>query len=392
MDIDQFKKQVEWLDKERRSDKKTISTLQKRIAQLEGLLDKSNEFIKETNSEVTRLGVVVTKIDKYDDALSAHRAEVKKEMDAHEKRAKRREQDAKKRQSQEIDDLGKTLAEFNQKFKEISNLRDELIIYKEEDDRRNRLIAELKELVDGFGTAERERNKTFRSIEEDRRQDKKRSTDLQGEVSALRKRSDEHRGKLELVTEGQRRVDNRLNELLATENERRETQNAFVEKVNQDRAERDKTYREWSKRFDTIDEQSKNFAESLLNINEAERAVEKAREDFQEINDQINRRINEITEMQRLGEERFRQEWSTFRADDQKRWTNYTLTQDEQHREMNRRIESLTDRTTNLEESFQDLQDSVQHLSGQTEKLMQALLGGVRDWLAENERFESSIR
>ena len=392
MDIDQFKKQVEWLDKERRSDKKTISTLQKRIEQLEGLLDKSNEFIKETNSEVTRLGVVVTKIDKYDDALSAHRAEVKKEMDAHEKRAKRREQNAKKRQSQEIDDLGKTLAEFKQKFKEISNLRDELIIYKEEDDRRNRLIAELKELVDGFGTAERERNKTFRSIEEDRRQDKKHLTDLQGEVSALRKRSDEHRGKLELVTEGQRRVDNRLNELLAAENERRETQNAFVEKVNQDRAERDKTYREWSKRFDTIDEQSKNFAESLLNINEAERAVEKAREDFQEINDQINRRINEITEMQRLGEERFRQEWSTFRADDQKRWTNYTLTQDEQHREMNRRIENLTDRTTNLEENLQDLQDSVQHLSEQTEKLMQALLGGLRDWLAENERFESSVR
>jgi len=392
MDIDQFKKQVEWLDKEHRSDKKTISTLQKRIAQLEGLLDKSNEFIKETNSEVTRLGVVVTKIDKYDDALSAHRAEVKKEMDAHEKRAKRREQNAKKRQSQEIDDLGKTLAEFKQKFKEISNLRDELIIYKEEDDRRNRLIAELKELVDGFGTAERERNKTFRSIEEDRRQDKKHLTDLQGEVSALRKRSDEHRGKLELVTEGQKRVDNRLNELLAAENERRETQNAFVEKVNQDRAERDKTYREWSKRFETIDEQSKNFAESLLNINEAERAVDKAREDFQEINDQINRRINEITEMQRLGEERFRQEWSTFRADDQKRWTNYTLTQDEQHREMNRRIENLMDRTTNLEENLQDLNDSVQHLSEQTEKLMQALLGGLRDWLAENERFESSIR
>jgi chromosome segregation ATPase len=392
MDIDQFKKQVEWLDKERRSDKKIISTLQKRIAQLEGLLDKSNKFIKETNSEVTRLGVLVTKIDKYDDALSAHRAEVKKEMDAHEKRAKRREQNAKKRQGQEIDDLGKTVAEFKQKFEAFSKLRDELIMYKEEDDRRNRLLAELKDLVDGFGTAENERNKTFRSMEEDRRQDKKRLTDLQGEVSALRKRSDEHRGKLELVTEGQKRVDNRLNELLAAENERRETQNAFVEKVNQDRAERDKTYREWSKRFDTIDEQSKNFAESLLNIDEAERAVERAREDFQEINDQINRRINEITEMQRLGEERFRQEWSTFRADDQKRWTNYTLTQDEQHREMNRRIENLTDRTTNLEENLQDLQDSVQHLSEQTEKLMQALLGGLRDWLAENERFESSIR
>ena len=39
----------------------------------------------------------------------------------------------------------------------------------------------------------------------------------------------------------------------------------------------------------------------------------------------FDRRLNEITEMQRLVEERFRQEWVSFKADDQKRWTNYTL-------------------------------------------------------------------
>ena len=33
----------------------------------------------------------------------------------------------------------------------------------------------------------------------------------------------------------------------------------------------------------------------------------------------FERRINEITEMERLTEERFRQEWVTFKADDQKR-------------------------------------------------------------------------
>ena len=31
-----------------------------------------------------------------------------------------------------------------------------------------------------------------------------------------------------------------------------------------------------------------------------------------------------------LTEERFRQEWVNFKADDQKRWTNYTLAQEEQ--------------------------------------------------------------
>ena len=41
MHIDQLEKQVEWLDKERRKDKKTIAGLQKQIVQLEEMLDKS---------------------------------------------------------------------------------------------------------------------------------------------------------------------------------------------------------------------------------------------------------------------------------------------------------------------------------------------------------------
>ncbi len=392
MEIGQLEKQVEWLDNERREDKQTISFLQKRIAQLEETLDKSNDFTKELSSEVTRIGVLISKTSKFDDALSAHRKEVKKELGAQEKRAKRREGDTKKRQGQDIDDLLQTVTELSEKSSSLSKLRDEILKRKDDDDQRNRLIAELKEKVDSYGSSENERKQIFRSIEEGNIQDKKRLTDVQGEISALRKRADEQRGKFDLFTESQKKLDNRLNELLATESERREAQNAFTEKITLDQVDRDKIWKDWSKRFDAIDKQSANFAETLQNIDEAERAVKKARDDFEEITDQITRRINEITEMQRLGEERFRQEWSTFKADDQKRWTNYALTQDEQHKEMNRRLENLIDRTTTLEENTQDIQDALQHLSEQNEKLNQTFMSGLRDWLAENDRFDSSVR
>jgi DNA repair exonuclease SbcCD ATPase subunit len=307
------------------------------------------------------MGVLLTKSEKYDQALDAHRTEVKKELDVFDKRAKRREQDAKKRQSQEIDDLAKTVSEFQAKFNAFSKVREELIVRKEDENQRTQLISELKEKVDKIEISEGERVSTFNSLEEDRRQDKKRLADLQAEISSLRKRTDEHRGKLDLVTEGQKKSDARLNEIVAIDDERRGSQNEFVEK-------------------------------SMISIHEADLAIKQAQHEFNEITEQLNRRIHEITEMQRLGEERFRQEWSTFKADDQKRWTNYALTQDEQHKEMNRRIENLTDRTTNLEENSQDLQDAVQQLSEQTGKLMQNLMTGLREWLAESDSFESSVR
>jgi predicted nucleic acid-binding Zn-ribbon protein len=93
-----------------------------------------------------------------------------------------------------------------------------------------------------------------------------------------------------------------------------------------------------------------------------------------------------------LGEERFRQEWSTFKSDDQKRWTNYTLTQEELQRENSRRVERLADQTSNLEDGIQEIQDIVQHLSDQSDKLLQSLLANLRDWVAQNERFFGSVK
>ena len=56
-------------------------------------------------------------------------------------------------------------------------------------------------------------------------------------------------------------------------------------------------------------------------LEETQRAVKRSQDSFDDINRRLERRINEITEIQRLAEDRFRQEWVTFRADDQKRWT-----------------------------------------------------------------------
>ncbi len=387
MEIDQLEKQVEWLDKERRADKKTIASLSKKVDQLEELLDKSNEFAKRLSSDMNRMEVMMTKLDRYDQALESHRTKVKEELDSYDKRAKRREQDARKRQGEVVDDLAKTLSEFQAKFNAFSNVREELIVRKEDEDKRTKLIGELKEKVDQVDTSEKERVKTFTQLEEDRRQDKKRIADLQAEVTALRKRTDEHKGRLDLITEGQKRSDARFNEALAVGGGTRGGDSGQIEKIVKDWAEREKTWKEWSKKLESIDVTSESFSQAMISIHEADLAINQAQREFEQITEQLNRRIHEITEMQRLGEERFRQEWATFKSEDQKRWTNYSLTQEELHKEMNRRIESLIGRTTNLEENSQDLQDTVQLLSEHAGKLLQSIAAGARDWMAESDRF-----
>ena len=105
-----------------------------------------------------------------------------------------------------------------------------------------------------------------------------------------------------------------------------------------------------------------------------------------EITAKLERRSNEITEVQRLTEERFRQEWATFKADDQKRWTNYILTMDEQRNEAQRLTEKLADRVTNIEDDIQEVKDLITQANELTEKRLQNLLSLANEFVSSYER------
>lgn len=391
MDQDQLIKQVEWLDKERREDKKSIAALQKKVAELEGLLDKSNNAIRESKSEITRLNVLVAKVDQFEGVMGEHRVGVKKEIDAQEKRAKQREVTVKKSLTSDLDQLRTNLAEFKHELDKIGKLSQQILDNKEDDNRRDRLIGELQKQISDLHPPIEENTDAIRSLQDDKIPVEKKIADVAGEVSALRTKQDELRGKQELITESQRKIDAKVSEISASEEDRRSNQMAYLDKLSLENESREKTWQKWEKRFSDIEDQADAMSRSLESYTEAERAVQKAQKELEKITEQINRRIHEITEMQRLGEERFRQEWNTFKADDQKRWANYALTQDELAKETTRRFERIDERATNLEEITQDLQDTVQHTGEQFEKLMQGILASMRDWLATTERYTDSV-
>jgi len=114
--------------------------------------------------------------------------------------------------------------------------------------------------------------------------------------------------------------------------------------------------------------------------------LKRSQQEFEEITQRFDRRVNEITEMQRLTEERFRQEWAVFKADDQKRWMNYTLAQEEQQREMNRLYEKMNERLTLLEDMTQEIRDFDHQVSEHLEKQIQDLLNMTHQWADDFEK------
>ena len=382
MEVEQILKQVDWLDDERRKDKTRIGALEERLSATEGNIPPLANQIKELGSDIARLAALMGRMDTFEEAILQARTETKQYFDELERQFKKQQEETEKVRRVEMRALDSSLAELRKEIEPISELKRGLKARVDEESRLARLIDEVRNRIETVRRSEEEYTRSFRLLDDGRRQDSKRLTDLQGEVAAIRKRVDEQRGQVELASSALKKVDARMNEMAAVETERREAQANFLESQALREVERERVWKEWQARFELIESQTTDIEENLQALEATHRAVKRTQQTVDELAQKVDRRINEITEIQRLSEERFRQEWVTFKADDQKRWTNYTLTLEEQRNEAARQYEKLNERVTQLEDNIQEIQDLLHQVNEQTEKRLQSLLSVVHNWVS----------
>jgi chromosome segregation ATPase len=385
MELDQIVKRLEWLDDEHRKDKTSIATLESRIIALEGGIPALSQQIKDLSGEITRIAATLGRLDQFDASLAQTRVEFNRSLEGVEKARTDHEREVEKVRRVELEGINKAMGEIRKGQDPIPDLRKGLQTRQEEDIRLGRLIEEVEKKVVDTKRYDEEYKRSLRLIEEGRRQDSKRLTDLDGEVVAVRKRVDEQRGKIDMTADGQRKLETRQGEIQAAESERRQSQAAFIEKQTMLQVERERTWKEWLVRFETVEKVANGLDTQWQAIDATHRSVKKSQEALDETTQRFERRLNEITEMQRLTEDRFRQDWVTFKADDQKRWNNYTLSAEEQQREVGRQFDKLSERLVFLEDLGQELQDLVHQANEEAGKRLQGLLALAHEYMTAYE-------
>ena len=171
-----------------------------------------------------------------------------------------------------------------------------------------------------------------------------------------------------------RTFDTRIAELQANEKDRRESQSIFIDRVNNSLVEKDKVFAGWEKRFTDIDQFNANLGSQIETLENARKAVSKAIQSAEEVTQRFERRINEITELQRLNDDRYRQEWTNFKSEDVKRWTNYMLAQEEQNRVSSQQFTDVAKQLDELENVTALLRDELNNLSRETVRHVQKVL------------------
>ncbi|MBI5711870.1 MAG: hypothetical protein HZC38_00365 [Chloroflexi bacterium] len=383
---------VDFLDKERQKQQQQLATLTERLNALTSENTTLTQRLREMESDVTKAVTLAARITSFETTFEQIRTEIVKQIDLMEKRHSESEREQDRYRTTEREGMNKMLMDTRKMLDSVPKIEQDLLARKDEENRITKLLAELNQKITDAARKDEERTRQMASFEESRRQDNKRVTDLQTEATELRKRNDENRAKIEIMEDLARRNDTRVSELTLAENDRRMSQMAWMENQAVAGAERDRTWNELKTKMDTVLQSAEDFSRRMDTYSETHRQMKKLIEEFYVNIERIDRRINEAAEVQRLGEERFRQEWNAFLADEQKRWTTHMLLRDEQWRDHDRQAAKSEERLVSNEDRLNDIAEILRTMLAHDQTRMQAIYNVIRDALSEYEQTLTKVR
>lgn len=386
MGPDQLEKRLAWLDENRRNEAETVARLRERLEALEETRAKGVSQLKDVAGELSRLAAIAGRINQFDEALAKHRVEVSRHLEQAEKRRSEKEANLEDIRKRDQAATAKELASLKKTVSRIEEIDQSLEVRREEEIRLTRTLKDLGERLKDLASQEEGQARTLATFEEGRKQDARRVADMQLEMADLATRVEALHGAIDSSSDRIRRLEIQVADLTSAETERTEGQAVFLEQQNIKMAEFERFLKEWQENiqsFETrevrLDEQAKAFDESL-------RSLKQSRAELDTMLERLERRIAEISEIQRLAEERVRQEWSDFQADDQKRWSGYKLTFDEHWREHDRLHDRMAKTVESHGENIAEALDMLGEASAVDRQRLMDLLALVREWASELER------
>jgi chromosome segregation ATPase len=387
MEFEQIIKQLEWLDNQQRENKNTLSTLSEHLNSFETSVNAVSKQVKTLSKQISEIAPNAKRVDQYETLLTKQRNDIINFVEENEKARARAERETAKQLHSELTDLNKVLTQL--KASSTTNITDIKKQLKERTSEIQRMltnISDFKALAEQASRSNQDVLHAFKALDETRKNDLKHITDIQGELTAMRKRVDESRDKYALTADGLRNMENRFTDLISSEQERKQAQTAFLEQQAVAQLDRDRAWKEWKEKYEVFQKEMASLDGQLQGLDEALRGAKKAQDTYLELNTKLERRINEVTEMQRLAEDRLRQEWISFKVDDQKRWTGYNLSNEESFRDFRKDLQKTEERLTLLNDAAQVLQDQMHQTTDTTEKELQEIMNAVHEWMASYQR------
>ena len=344
MDLTQLSQMVSWLDEEHRRDREELAKLDQRIQSMAIEKQEQARRLQDLEGRLASTHAQLARFTQIEQALQQLKNEVVVLLDKQTEARLHAERESERARLSDREALGRSVAEIRRDLGRVARIEEDLVARQAEDQRLGEMVLALRQSINASSKDLDERTRSLPYMLEQRAQDNKRIAQLQAENVELLKRTDATANRVPLLDERMQRLEKELQRIQPIPEQLRQDQQVFLEAQKLADVERIRQMGQWTQDFATqrelIEKQNLRIREFDARYEAAGRAI-KALEEFQA---QIVHGQKQVSELQRLAEERQRKELGEWQAENEQRWKKETLRWDYTIQEQGKINQKLVDR------------------------------------------------
>jgi hypothetical protein len=229
--------------------------------------------------------------------------------------------------------------------------------------------------------------RTVTFLEDGRQQDAKRIARLQQESLEALKRLEQQGSRLQMLEDVSQRQERDTGELKEVISQLRSSQREFFEKQLLEADQLKRQMAEWGEMMEVYTKKMEGFAARMQEFTESFREDRQVVDSVERFQEMIKREMTQVTELQRLAEERQKRQLEQWQEEDEKRWRKELLRWDHQWGEQAKRNQQMAD-------TFADMETRLAHHQAELDAAWKLFASQItyqtqesRRWLGEMTRW-----
>jgi len=379
--LGQLAQQIKWMEDERRKDKAQISTLQERLAGQTREIEDLVRHLQDTDTNLKATNAAIARMLNTDRVLEEFKADLVGMINRLDDERKKYERESDRLRILSVESLQRQITEVKVEIPRIGKIEEELPNRRAEEKRLGELVQRLQPQIDAAVQLAEERTRGVPYLEEGRRQDVKRLLVVEQESVSQLKKLDLLAGKLQVLEDALGRLPPRFEPLTIRLSEH--------DKQLDDLRAGDFRLQQQVKSFEPVlnqlRDQVTDYTTVLYKLREQAMVNQRAEAELNSFQETLRMRVAELSEVERLFEDRVKKQFDDFLGEFEKRWSKVDPKIEEHWHEHEREHHAQDERLERIEAMPLPIQEQVTALRAEQEKFVQAFVEAVTSLVGNNK-------
>ncbi len=385
MDLAEVRNLVKWLDEQQRKSRQELAVLQQQFDTQKREMDEMSTRTQELEERIPNMQSQITRLNQIDREMDNLKAEIVHLVEKSDDKRIQSEKEMERLRLVEHQAHTRAISDLQSAITSVPRLQEEMENRKAEDQRLSSAVGILQNQIPAFEARLDERVRDVAYLEEAQRQDARRIAELQQELLEFNKRADAQESRQLTISDTQQRTEARVERLATTESERKQQSNEFMEKGRLADQKRTHQLGRWGTKLEEFEELMSGYARQWRLFEEQHRASKEATGDLVEFKKRLEQRQTELAELQRVENERMKQQWTEFLGKDDQRQKQQLMERDQWIQEQKRQREISQERLRAIQEQLDKTSQDVKNLFTLQEKYADNFRHLSRIWMEAYE-------